>query len=57
MEPKPMVNWDWDAMLEMRALYEDDFKQVTHYPSNWKGKRGTVDRDKGHYLGIATSWA
>ena len=55
-EPKPMVHWDWDAMFEMRAAHEDDFTQVTQYPSNFQGKRGTVDRYKGHNMAVATSW-
>jgi hypothetical protein len=56
MEPKPVVNWDWDAMMKLRAAYENDFKQFTQYPSNWQGKRGAVDRYKGHNIAVATSW-
>jgi len=56
MEPKPMVNWDWDEMMKMRASYENDFKQFTQYPSDWQGKRGEVDRYKGHNIAVATSW-
>ncbi len=55
-DPKPLVNWDWDKMLEMRASYEDDFKHITQYPANFQGKRGTVDRFKGHNMAVATSW-
>ena len=56
MEPKPVVNWDWDEMMKLRASYENDFKQFTQYPSNWQGKRGAVDRYKGHNIAVATSW-
>jgi hypothetical protein len=56
MEPKPMVNWDWDEMMKLRASYENDFKQFTQYPSDWQGKRGDVDRYKGHNIAVATSW-
>jgi hypothetical protein len=56
MEPKPVVNWDWDEMMKLRASYENDFKQFTQYPSDWQGKRGDVDRYKGHNIAVATSW-
>jgi hypothetical protein len=55
-EPKPMVNWDWEAMMKLRAQYEKDFRSVTKYPSDFQGKRGTVDRYKGHNMAVATSW-
>jgi hypothetical protein len=56
MEPKAMVNWDWDAMMTLRAQYEKDSKSITQYPSGFQGKRGTVDRYKGHNMAVATSW-
>jgi len=56
IEPKPMVNWDWDEMMKLRASYENDFKQFTQYPSDWQGKRGDVDLYKGHNIAVATSW-
>ncbi|MCK6265870.1 DUF1214 domain-containing protein, partial [Vibrio sp. ZSDE26] len=55
-EPKPMVNWDWEGMLELRASYDDPFKAVTQYPNDWQGARGTVDLYKGHNMAVATSW-
>ena len=55
-EPKAPVNWDWDAMLAMRAAYEDDFKRVEQIPSNWQGSRGSVDRYGGHNVAVASAW-
>jgi hypothetical protein len=43
-------------MMKLRASYENDFKQFTQYPSDWQGKRGDVDRYKGHNIAVATSW-
>ena len=56
MEPKPMVNWDWDAMLKLRAMYEQDFKMIAQYPGNFQGSHGEVDRYRGHNMAVATSW-
>jgi len=55
-EPKPMVDWDWDEMLRLRASYEDDFKAVEQFPSDWQGERGTVDRYQGHNVAVASAW-
>ena len=55
-EPKPMVDWDWDQMLRLRASYEDDFKQVKQFPSDWQGQRGAVDRYRGHNVAVASAW-
>lgn len=55
-EAKPMVNWDWDEMLRLRASYEDDFKGVEQFPSDWQGERDTVDRYKGHNVAVASAW-
>ena len=55
-EPKPMINWDWDAMFKLRASYEDDYKGVKQFPSDWQGQRGTVDRYKGHNVAVASAW-
>ena len=55
-EPKPMVNWDWEAMMKLRTQYEKDFRSITQYPNDFQGKRGTVDRFKGHNMAVATSW-
>lgn len=57
MEPKPMVNWDWEQMIELRTQYEQDMRStITQYPNDWQGKRGEVDLLKGHSMAVATSW-
>ncbi|MGR5064998.1 DUF1214 domain-containing protein [Photobacterium sp. DNB22_13_2] len=57
MEPKPMVNWDWQGMLEMRSTYEKGMRDtITQYPNDWQGERGKVDRYEGHNMAVATSW-
>lgn len=57
MEPKPMKNWDWEGMLEMRAGYEKEMRDtITQYPNDWQGKRGEVDLYEGHNMAVATSW-
>ncbi|WP_052772000.1 DUF1214 domain-containing protein [Vibrio mexicanus] len=57
VEPKPMVNWDWEGMVEMRAGYEKEMRDtITQYPNDWQGKRGEVDRYEGHNMAVATSW-
>ncbi|WP_052772068.1 DUF1214 domain-containing protein [Vibrio mexicanus] len=57
MEPKPMVNWDWQGMLDMRADYEHAMRDtITQYPTDWQGARGSVDRFEGHNMAVATSW-
>lgn len=43
-------------MLRLRAWYEDDFKRVEQFPSDWRGQRGTVDRYKGHNVAVASAW-
>lgn len=57
VEPKPMKNWDWQGMLDMRKGYEKAMRDsITQYPSDWQGKRGQVDRYEGHNMAVATSW-
>ena len=57
MVPKPVVNWDWQKMMELRADYEKDMRgNITQYPADWQGKRGEVDRYAGHNMAVATSW-
>ncbi|MBY5921202.1 DUF1214 domain-containing protein [Ferrimonas balearica] len=56
-EPKPMVDWDWQGMLELRSGYEQAMRDtITQYPNDWQGARGEVDRYKGHNMAVATSW-
>ncbi|MGR5117340.1 DUF1214 domain-containing protein [Vibrio astriarenae] len=56
-EPKPLANWDWQGMMELRAEYEKEMRDtITQYPSDWQGKRGEVDRYEGHNMAVATSW-
>ncbi|WP_076414400.1 DUF1214 domain-containing protein [Shewanella sp. UCD-KL12] len=57
MQPKPMVNWDWEQMIELRSQYEVEMRDsITQYPNDWQGARGEVDRYKGHNMAVATSW-
>ncbi len=57
MDEKPLVNWDWQGMMEMRSGYEQEMRDtITQYPSDWQGARGEVDRYEGHNMAVATSW-
>jgi hypothetical protein len=56
MQEKPKVDWDWEAMLDLRARYEAEYRKMRQVPSDWQGKRGEVDRYKGHNIAVTSAW-
>lgn len=44
----PAPRWDLESMLELRASYEDEFKQYSQYEPDWMGPRGDVNENTRH---------
>lgn len=55
-EEKPIVNWDWQGMLDLRHQYEAQYTNETQVPADWQGYRGEVDRYGGHNIAVAATW-
>jgi hypothetical protein len=54
-DPFPQPQWDKDAMLALRADYEQEFQQFDQYEPDWMGPRGQVNEQTRH-LGVAGAW-
>jgi hypothetical protein len=54
-DPFPQPQWDKEAMLALRASYEQEFQKFDQYEPDWMGPRGQVNEETRH-LGVAGAW-
>ncbi|MGI9613148.1 MAG: DUF1214 domain-containing protein [Acidimicrobiales bacterium] len=48
-------DWDWESMFALRTEYEDEFRKVDQFPSDWMDTRGAAN-DETRHLAAAGAW-